>query len=196
MVVRMAMAMVIVAAVRPMHMRLGAYALMVAVPMMRIAMVGVIVRAMAVVVMVMTVLVIVAVNRRGGDIGAALGIEWRFDLDHAGAEAPRHVLDDMVAPDAQTLFQQFGWQMAVAEMPGDPHQRGGVGAAEFRQFFGRGDHFDDAPVVQRQAVARAQHHRFGQVEQKGEAAHAGHCDAASIAIVIVEDDRVGWLAGP
>jgi hypothetical protein len=86
--------------------------------------------------------------------------------------------------------------MTISQMPGDPHQGGRVYAADFREFFGRGDDFDDAPVVQSQAVAGAQHHRLGQVKQKSKTAYASHRDAAPIAIVIVEDDRVGRFAGP
>jgi hypothetical protein len=86
--------------------------------------------------------------------------------------------------------------MAIAQMPGDAHKRGGVGLANLRQLFGRGHHFDDAPVVQRQAVAGAQHHRLGQVEQKGQTANAGHRNAAPVTIVIIKDDCVGGFAGP
>jgi hypothetical protein len=86
--------------------------------------------------------------------------------------------------------------MTISQMPGDPHEGGRVRAADFRQFLGRGDDFDDASVVQSQAVASAQHHRFGQVKQKSKTAYAGHRDTAPIAIVIVEDDRVGRFAGP
>jgi hypothetical protein len=86
--------------------------------------------------------------------------------------------------------------MTISQMPGDPHQGGRVRAADFRQFLGRGDDFDDASVVQSQAVAGAQHHRFGQVKQKSKTTYAGHRDTAPIAIVIVEDDRVGRFAGP
>jgi hypothetical protein len=193
-VVMMIVVMVIVAAIRPMHMRLGADALMVAVPMMRIAVMGMIMRTMLVVVMIVAMLM--PVHRSGRDIGAALGVERRFDLDHGGAEPPRHILDDMVAADAQAFLQKLGRQMTITQMPGDAHERRGVRAANFRQFFRRGDDFDDPPVVQRQTVAGTQHHRLGQIEQKGEAAHAGHRDAAPIAVVIIENDRVGRFAGP
>ena len=57
-----------------------------------------------------------------GRIGAAFGIERRLDLDHARAQPLHHRLDDVVAPDAQALRHDLGRQMAVAEMPGDPHQ--------------------------------------------------------------------------
>ena len=106
MVVGLAMVVMIVAAFRPVHMRLGADVLMIAVPVMRVAVMGMIVRAMPMFVMIVAMLM--CVRRRSRDIGAALGIERRFDLDHDCAEAPRHILDDMVAADAQALLQKFG----------------------------------------------------------------------------------------
>ena len=199
--VRVAMGMVVVvmimAAVRAMHMRLSM--LMVAVIMMGVIVVMVIMRAVTMMVMpviMVMMIVIVAMNRRGGDIGAAFRIERRFDFDDCRAKAPRHVFDHVIAPDAQAFLQEFGRQMPIAQVPGDAHERGRVGAANLRQTFGCGDDFDDAPVLQRQAVAGAQHHGFGQIEQEGEPAHAGHGDAAAIAVFIIEDDRVGGFAGP
>ena len=41
--------------------------------------------------------------RRARGIGAAFGIERRLDLDHAGTEAAHHLLDHVVAADAQAL---------------------------------------------------------------------------------------------
>jgi hypothetical protein len=186
--------MVIVAAIRSVHMRRGADVLVVAVMMMRVAVMGMIVRFMPVIGMVVGV--IVSMDRRGGDIGAAFGIERRFDRDDAGAEAARHILDDVIAPDAQAFLQQFGRQMAIAEMPGDPHQGGGVGAANFSQGLGRSDDFDDPPVLQRQAIAGPQHHRLRQIEQEGQTPNPGHRHAPAIAIVVIENDRIRRFSGP
>ena len=190
--------MMIVATVRAMRMRLGADALMVAVPVMRIAMMGMIMRAMIVVVMIVAVLVMIVAmrRRRSRDIGAAFGVERRLDRRDLGPEPARHILDDVIAADAQALSEQFGRQMPVAKVPGDAHQRRGVRAANFRQFFRRGDDLDDAPVLELEPVAGAQHHRFGQVEQKVQPAHGGHRDAPSIALVIIKHHRIGRLAGP
>ncbi len=147
--------------------------------------------------MVVVVVVVVAVAmRRRADIGAAFRIERRFDRDDCAAEAARHLLDHGIAADAQALSHQFGRQVAIAEVPGDARQRGGVGGADFGERFGRGDDFDDAAVLQLQPVAGAQHHRFGQIEQEAEPAHAGHGDAAAVALVIIEHHRVGGLARP
>jgi hypothetical protein len=164
-IVRMVVVRVIVTAVWAMHMRLGFYTLMIAVCMMRIAVssTAVIMRAVTVVMIGM----VMAVNGRGRHISATLGIEGRLDLSNGGAEPARHVFDYVITPDAQTFLQQFGRQMTIAQMPGDAHQGGCVGAAYFQQFLRRRDDFDNAPVLERQPVARPQHYRFGQVKQEG-----------------------------
>src|SRR4029077_4753455 len=107
-----------------------------------------VVMMIVVVIMVMVMVMIVAVlvggvpgGAFGLHIGAAFGIERRFERDHARAETLRHRLDDGIAPDAQRLWRYFGRQMPVAEMPGDAGQRQGIGGPDLRQRFGFGDHF-------------------------------------------------------
>src|SRR5262245_60078360 len=82
------------------------------VVVMMVVMIVTVMMVMAVIVvmmpMIMRVIVVavvmVAVRMRfSGGIGAALGIERRLDLDDARAEALHHVLDDVIAADAQRL---------------------------------------------------------------------------------------------
>lgn len=86
--------------------------------------------------------------------------------------------------------------MAIAEMPSHSGKRDGVLAANLGERLGRRDDFDDASVIEREPVARAQHHRLRQIEEKSQAAHARHRHAAAIAVVVVEDDGIGRRAGP
>jgi len=80
-------------------------------------------------------------------IGAAFGIERRFDLDHAGAKALHHRLDDVIAPDTQALGHDLRRQMAVAEMPGEPNQMVRILSANFQQRLRRRDHLDQPVIV-------------------------------------------------
>jgi hypothetical protein len=80
--------------------------------------------------------------------------------------------------------------MAVAEMPGDAGQRQRVSRTDLRQRLGRRNHFNDAPVLESQTIAAAQHRRFREVEQEFEAADPGHGEAPAIAFVEIEHDRV------
>ncbi len=131
----------------------------------------------------------------GLDIGAAFRIEWRLERNHAGAKTRDHRLDHRIAADAQRLWHYFGRQMAVAEVPGDAGHRQGVRGPDFRQRFGFGDDFHQAPVLEPQTVAAAEHCRFREVEQELEPADAGHDDAPAIRARI-EHDRVRRSARP
>ena len=170
-VVTMVVAMVVVATMLIMHMTMSA-AIVMAVIMM------------AVIVMRMSL------RLMGSGIGAAFGIEWRLDLDHARAEPAHHLLDDMIATDAQAFGHDLRRQMAIAEMPGEPHEVCGIAATDLYQRLGCRLNFDAAAVFQHQRIAAAQGDRGFQVEQEFQTARAGHRHAATVAIVEIEHDGV------
>jgi hypothetical protein len=147
------------------------------------------------VMMVVVVMVTMMIGART-DIGAALRIERRLDLDHAGAESPHHLLDHVVATDPQMLSRDLDRQVAIAEMPGEPHHLPGIDAAQFDQRLGSGDNLDQPAVVEHQRIAAAQRDGFWQIEQEFEAARAGHGHAAAVAIVELKNDRIGRRAVP
>ena len=168
----------------------------------------VVVIAMLVVVIMITVMMVMIVRRMivprmgvriclchmhvaAAGIGATLGVERRLDLDDARAEPLHHRLDDVVAPDTQAFRHDLGRQMAVAEMPADPHQMLRVVAANLDQRLGCGHHLDQPAVLQHQRVAAAQRHRVFEVEQEFEPARAGHRHPPPVPIVEIEHDGVG-----
>ncbi len=142
--------------------------------LMAVIVVAVVMRRMIVrrmVVTAMAVRVIVRMRVRSG-IGAAFGIERRLDLDDAGAESRHHRLNDVVAANPQALRHDLRRQMAIAEMPGDPHQMQRIGAADFDQRLGSGDHLDQAAVLQHQGITTAQRDGVFQIKQELEPARA------------------------
>jgi hypothetical protein len=140
--------------------------------------------------MVMAVRVIFGMRMRCR-IGTAFGIERRLDLDDAGAEPRNHRLDDVVTADAQALGHDLRRQMAIAEMPGDPHQMKRIGAADFHQRLGRGDHLDQAAVFQHQRIAAAQRDGVFEVEQEFEPARPCHRHPPPVPVVEIEHDGIG-----
>ena len=56
--------------------------------------------------------------------------------------------------------------MAVAEMPGEPRERGKIGGARLDQRLGLGHDLDQLAVVEHQRVVGAQPHRLGQIESR------------------------------
>ena len=79
----------------------------------------------------------------------------------------------MVVADVDDARGDLGRQMPVAEVPGDARQQPRVAAGNLQQPLRRRLDGDDAPVLQPDAVAGAQHGRLGQVEQERETARAG-----------------------
>ena len=100
-------------------------------------------------------LIMRAICMRVAGIGAACGIERRFDLDEARAQSSHHLLNHMIAPDAQSPLRDLGRQVPVAEMPGQPHQPLRRIRPHLHQRLRRGAHQDDAALLQKQPVAVA-----------------------------------------
>ena len=166
---------------------------------MTIVVVAFLVAIMCVAVPVIMMMIVVMRFRRarlGLHVCAAFGVERRLERNDPGPQALGHRLDHGIAADAQRLRQEFGRQMAIAEMPGDACQRQRVSGPDLRQRLWRRDHLDNASILESQTVAAAQHRGFREVEQEFEAADAGHDEAPAIALVEIEHHRVGRRAGP
>lgn len=158
--------------------------------------VAVILMAVPMVVVIGVIVTVIMAVDAPVTIGAAFRIERSLDGRDRGAEAFQHGLDDMVSADAQLLAEKFGRQVAVAEMPGDPHEMGGVAGRHLGQRLRRRLDGDDAAVLEQQPVAMAQRNRVRQVEQEGRAAFGRHRDAPAMAGVEIEDDGVDGGLGP
>jgi hypothetical protein len=129
-------------------------------------------------------------------IGAALGIERRFDFDHPRTQPRHHFLDHMVTPDAKRLGQNLRRQMAVAEMPGDANQMLRILAADFRQALRRCDHLDQTAILEHQCIAATQGHRILEIEQEFKPAGARHRHSAPMTVVEVENDGIRRRLAP
>ncbi|MDR6661844.1 putative Rdx family selenoprotein [Tardiphaga robiniae] len=157
-------------------------------------MLAVIVRIMVMMVMPMMVVAVIMMPMTGrlvrSGIGAAFGIERRLDLDHPRAKTLHHLLDDMIAADTQPLGHDLRRQMAIAEMPGEPHQMAGIGTTDLDQRLRRCDHLDQAAVFQHQRIAAAQGDGVFEIEQEFQSARPRNRHAATMTIVEVENDGV------
>lgn len=188
----MMMAMVVImAAMFVMDVTMIMLAMRMTVVIVTVVIVAATVMAVAVIGMIM-----MGVRLMRGGIGTAFGIERRLDLDDARAETLHHVLDDMIAANAQALCHDLRRQVAIAEMPGEPHQMAGICAAYLDQRLGRCDHLDTAAVFQHQGVAAAQGDGVFQIEQEFQSARPRHHHATTMTIVEVENDGVDGRFNP
>ena len=102
----------------------------------------------------------------------------------------------MIAPDTQALGHDLGRQMAVAEMPAEPHQMLRIVATDLEQRLGRCNHLDQPSVVEHQRIAAAQRHRVFQVEQELQSPRARHRHPPPVTVVEIEHDGIGRRLGP
>ena len=135
-------------------MSMAVTVVMLVVAMLIMVMVIVAVAMMMRVIMLVTMRVVMAgvsivmiVRGMRGRIGAAFGIERRLDLDDARAKPLHHRLDDVIPADAQALADDLRRQVAIAEMPGDPHQVLWISAPDLDQRLGRRHHFDQPAIL-------------------------------------------------
>lgn len=150
--------------------------------------------AMGVVMMVLMAVGVVPV-RLGGFIGTALRLEGRFDHLDGGAKTTRHLLQHVVAGDADAIREKLRRHMAVAEMPGESRQMMRVLRHDLRhRLLGR-HHPHDAPIFEREAVTILQPRRLDEVEQKRHVALAAHGDTAAVASVMRQHHTVGGGGG-
>ncbi len=124
-------------------------------------------------------------------IGAAFGIEWRLDLDHACAQTFDHRFDDVIAPDAQAFCHDLRRQMAVAEMPGKTNQMLRIDPPDLDQRLGRRDHLDQATIFEHQRIAAAQRDGVFQIEQELKSPRAGHRHPPPVPVVEIEHHGIG-----
>jgi hypothetical protein len=138
----------------------------------------------------MAMIVLMAMSLTATGICTALRIERRFDRNEARTESANHVLDHMIAADAQPLPDDLRRQMPVAEMPRDPHQMQRIGAANFDQWLRRTDYLDQSAVFQHERIAAAQRDCLFQIEEEFEPARSGHRHASPMPVVEAEHDRI------
>jgi len=151
--------------------------------------VGVLVMMMPVIMRVI-VRVIVAMGAAVA-IGAAFGVERRGKRNDLAAELQNHVLDHVIAANAQAFTHQLCRQVPVAEMPGNFNQMGRVLGEDLDKILRLGQHFDKPAVFQLQPVAMVQMDGRGFVQEEGQAARPGENRPAAVTIVKVKGDPVG-----
>jgi hypothetical protein len=129
-------------------------------------------------------------------VGAAFGIERRFDLDHPCAQPLRHFLDHVIAADTQRLCRDLCRQMAITEVPGDANQMLRILAAKFEKRLRRRDHFDQAAILQHQRVAAAQRRGILEIKQEFKPPRCRHRHAPPVTVIEIEHNRIGWSLAP
>ena len=107
-----------------------------------------------------------------------------------GAKPAQHVLQHVVAADAEFVVHDLYIRVAVAEMPGKPHRIDRTAGRNLDQFLRRTRNQHDRPIVERQPVAVAQSHRPGEIDHELGALFRGQDDPPALAVARLEHDAV------
>jgi len=138
--------------------------------------------------MIMTMRVIVAVRML--PVSAMLRIERRLHRRKPRAEPAQHLLDHMIAANAQPVADDLHVDVPVADMPGEPRQFVTVGGGDFDQRLRPADDAHDAAVIEHKTITVTERRRLRQVEQEGRAALAGQNGAAAMALMRIERNLI------
>ena len=150
--------------------------------------------AMVIVMMMAVIVMMIMIMAAGRDgIGPAFRLERRLNGGKLGAEALEQFLDRRIGPQPQPPLEDLHRHMAVAEMPGEPRQRGKIGGSSFDQRFGLGHHFDQRAVIEHERVIGAQPHRLSEIELHARTFGAEQEALLRLALREVQQERVDHL---
>src|SRR5215831_10742483 len=99
------------------------------------------------------------------DISATLGLERRLYVRKLGAEAPEHMLDHMVGPNAENLVPNFGWQMPVSQVPSQARKLIGIFVPNFDDMLRSSSNKQPPPIVKLQTISISHRNGFRKVEK-------------------------------
>jgi hypothetical protein len=125
-----------------------------------------------------------------GRIGAGFGIEGRLPLLGMAAQALDHLRDYMIKADAYLAREELHRQMAIAEMPGDAHQRILVMSVDVEHPLRHGPHSHQAPIFEPQRIARPQGNGLRQVEHDLGAGNGFEQEATPMPMVMIEQHGI------
>jgi hypothetical protein len=124
-------------------------------------------------------------------IGPTLGMERRFDLHHPGTQPFQHVGDHVIAPNPDRPRRDLAFEMPVAEVVGDSGEMQRILRAGLQKLLGSSDDLDHAAILEDIGIAAAKRWCFRKINQNLQTANGLDHAAATAALLVVENDRVG-----
>jgi hypothetical protein len=130
-------------------------------------------------------------------VGAAFGLKWSAHFHEARSKAFEHGFDHVVGSNAQNLVPDFGWQMAVSQVPGEACQLVGIRMPDLHDRLCSRAHSQPSSVFELQSIAIRHRDGFRQVKEDLFASIGLQADAPPMAIFEVEcEDGDGLVVWP
>lgn len=197
----------IVAATGPVNMPLEIMAMMFVMMMfvtvivgmrmiMRMAVAVMVVPLVIMVMVIMAVMVMPVIVTAGAVVvGGALGAEGAGDRGREAALSADQLGRSRRRRDEQDVRGDLGGHVAAAELPGQPHQPGGVLGVHLQKILRGSAHGHEPPVIETQGVAILQDRGFVERHREGQAALGDQGTRGRGPRRVVEAHRVGDLVG-
>src|SRR5215831_12868200 len=123
-------------------------------------------------------------------IGTLLRIERRLDRGDLRAKPAQHLLQHVIAADAQLVADDLHVGVAVADVPSEARQLMRAHGSDLNQQLRLPGNPHDRTVLEHEAIAILECRRVREIEQERGAALAGQRDTAAMALVGIEHDTV------
>ena len=117
-------------------------------------------------------------------IRTGLGREGRHHWPDGGSQPEQHVHNDSVIANQNAIGLELRGDVSVAYVPGEPYERRGVCCGDLHQLLRGGFHTDYPAVLQPQPVARAQHCRPREIQQKSRSATCDIAKSSAVSFVV------------
>jgi hypothetical protein len=117
-------------------------------------------------------------------------IERRHNRRHRRAKAADHILEHVIAANAQSTVNNLDLRVSISEVPGQAHKAARRSRIDFTQWLRLASDGNNRSVVKDKTVTVPQRHRSRQIEQKLGPVLAGQNDTPAVAIVGAENDLV------
>jgi hypothetical protein len=123
-------------------------------------------------------------------VSAAFGLEGGLHLNKIRFEVMEHILDHMVGANAKNLVSNLSRQMPISQMPGKTHELMRIFVPDFEDWLGSGSDAEQSPVFKLQRIPIGHRNCFREVENDIFALISSQANAAAMARVEIESNRV------
>ena len=105
-----------------------------------------------------------------------------------GSKATKHVLDNVIRPNAKSFISNFGRQMAIPKMPRDADKPIEIPMPDLYKGLGGGADLEPPAIIKLKAISIRHRHGLGKIEKHIFALVRAQPNAAAMASIKIQRD--------